>query len=181
MNKLNLWSKLRNTSGNKAAQRFVQDKFYENGSKVYKLAQALVAIIGWLVLLFPLLIMINSILEKPLFTFIYHWSGKQGHIFLTYISIVVVVGILVLGTASFFLVRRNNLMEIQKLAEKKFYDEEKNKIRLALMEELYSERFGDKTSRESAGYYVVSPEQNFPKNYIRSHYKENENEPERAE
>lgn len=157
-------------------EKLVQDNFFANGSTPYKAGQTAVSVFGWLVLLFPLLIMINSIFPEPLFSFIYHWSGKQGRLFLEYVSMVAFAAIVIFIPVSIFLVKINNKVETEELAKRKFYDETRTEARLALMDEIYTERFGGKQFRENTDYYIVQPEQNFSKKYIKARYKDNEKE-----
>lgn len=167
------WQKMKTTDNNKAAQEFVQDDFYNNkGKQSYKMRQIAVAVFSWVVLLYPLLIMLNSVGRKPLFSFIYRWNSEQGRLFTEYITIVAIIGIFVIGTASLLLLRQNNRMETEKLVRQKFYDEQKNQARLGLMEDIYTERFGEKIFRENVRDYVVAPEQNFSRSYLRERYKE---------
>jgi hypothetical protein len=157
---------MRNTErNNQAAEQFVQDNYYEPGHLGYKAIQTLAAIGTWIILLFPLLILFNSVSKTHPLPFIYHWSSAEGKVFFTYLTFLTIAGIGVIGMLSIILAIRNNRFETENYAKKKYYDEEKNKARLELMDEIYTERFGDKDLRQNARLYVISPEKNFPKRY----------------
>lgn len=52
------------------------------------------------------------------------------------------------------------------------YDEDKLQARKAVMNELYTSRYGDKNFRESTKYYAVNEEQNIDDHLISDLFKE---------
>ena len=68
---------------------------------------------------------------------------------------------------------RNNYREQNVYPKKKTYDAKKLEERKAILDKMYSERFGDLKSRETVRYYAVDGEKNLPDRMIEDLFKEN--------
>ena len=156
-------------------KEFIHDKFYEKGNIGLKVQQLLAIIALWLIMLFPVVVVINSLGEEPIWPFIYHFNYAEGLTFFHFILITVMIGLVVMVIFSVVFLTRNNHYEQKIFFEKKMYDEERMDKRTAVLEEIYEERFGSREYREGLNYFVVSPEQNFPDNYIEETFKERGN------
>ncbi|MFS0953665.1 hypothetical protein ACFC37_02990 [Enterococcus durans] len=80
---------------------------------------------------------------------------------------------LIFSIIGFFLTIKNNHLIENHYKKKVMYDEISAKKKGELLEKLYTERFGEKTLRESSSYLTISPEKNIDDDEIFEYFKEN--------
>jgi len=145
---------------------FVQDSYYEHGHWGLKIRESIITVLVWVFLVFPVLVLINSVSSRVVWSGIYHWEYVDGLYLSSFLQRAIgIIFVVVLGF-SVYLLLRNNHREKHVYPQKKTYDEEALARRKEVLEQMYSERFGDDGLRHSTRYYVVAPEQNLPTHLI---------------
>jgi len=153
-------------------KNFVQDKFYaRHGNALLKFREFVSSLLLWLLLIAPIVILFNSLSTGDLWRDVYFWTYQDGFVLANFISLSTLFG-LVLGLVfSIGFVIRTNHYVTKVLPNKITYDQEGLKKREAVLEEIYTERFGDETFRENVRFYSVKPEQNFDNSFVRDTFK----------
>lgn len=150
----------------------VEDRFFESRSLALIGRQSLVSAIAWFIIIYPILVAVNSTTKKPLWQFIFHWTLEQGKAFEDGVFAVVWKGSIVLTLMFLGFLLHNNYMESRVFAKRKLYDEVRAIKRTAALNKIYSERFGEQESRLKEQYIVVSAEQNLPDKLIEETFKQ---------
>ncbi|MFC4652959.1 hypothetical protein ACFO26_08565 [Lactococcus nasutitermitis] len=151
---------------------FTQDEFFELGHHKLKAVQIISTLFMWLILLAPLLVLLNSLGKKKIWSIIYQWHTHATTIFTHFLENFIGVTFIVIALICLLLLLRNNHLEQKVYATKKTYDEEKLEKREEILEELYQERFGEEKFRATSSYYVVASEQNLPDTLVQDIFKE---------
>ncbi|MCI1642339.1 MAG: hypothetical protein LKI58_09260 [Actinomyces sp.] len=155
-----------------AVEGFVHDAFYERGHLWLKVRQTLVALVFWFVLLAPIVVLINSVSREESWEGIYRWTYADGYELVRFLVIAIAVIIVVVLGFSVYLLLRNNHREKKVYPSRTTYDAEGLARRRAILEAMYSERFGSDDARHGTRYYVVAPEQNLDTGYIRDLFRQ---------
>lgn len=145
---------------------FVQDAYYERGHWGIKVRESAVTILIWVFLVFPILVLINSVSRQVVWEGIYHWEYVDGLYLSSFLQRAILIIFVVVLAFSIYLLLRNNHREKHVYPQRKTYDEEGLARRKAALEQMYAERFGDDGLRHSTRYYVVAPEQNLPTHFV---------------
>ncbi|MGX7030622.1 hypothetical protein [Vagococcus zengguangii] len=151
---------------------FVTDRFF--GKKHYKLKiyQSLLSLSMWFLVVAPVVITLNSIYfkVKPL-TFI-QWKYREG--FKMYHTVVdfLLVALVVFLVVGLLLTLRNNYMIKNYYKKQVTYDEKRVAGKAALLEEVYTERFGSVQERQAVKYYSISEEKNFDASFVSDLYQD---------
>ncbi|MDR2722917.1 MAG: hypothetical protein LBB54_04240 [Cellulomonadaceae bacterium] len=156
----------------KATEDFVQDRFYERGNRWLKTREIVVSILLWIFLVYPILVLFNSVNRHTLWEGIYHWAYTDGFQLDTFLKRAILIIVVVVLGFSIYLLLRNNHRERKVYPVKKTFDGAAMERRKQLLEAMYAERFGDERSRHQARYYVVAPEQNLPTHFISDTFKQ---------
>ncbi|GAB2022627.1 hypothetical protein RyT2_17010 [Pseudolactococcus yaeyamensis] len=152
---------------------FVQDNFFEKGHWWLKIRQVLFNLAFLAVLVVPIVILFNSLQAGHLWKSFYHWTYTDGFELTDYLNSAILLAFVVILVCSLAFLYRNNYREQNVYPKKKTYDAEKLAERKAILDKMYTERFGDLKSRESARYYAVDGEKNLPDRMIEDLFKEN--------
>jgi hypothetical protein len=153
------------------AHDFVQDKFFQKGNWWLKIRQVGVNLLFLAVLVLPILILFNSVSSRRIWTMLYHWTWRDGFQLTNYLESSILLAIVIVLVCSLGFLFRNNYRERHVYPKRKTYDEEKLKIRKAILNEMYTERFGDSAFRESTKYYAVDGEQNLEDHLVEALFK----------
>ncbi|MCL2114399.1 MAG: hypothetical protein FWH31_10730 [Streptococcaceae bacterium] len=149
----------------------IEDRYFEKGNWSLKIRQSLAALFSWIILIYPILVAVNSSTSKPFWDFIFHWSFAEGRVFEHIVfSVLLKGGIGVILISTMFLIH-NNYMEEHVFAKKKLYNEFQAENRTKVLNEIYTARFGKQEFRESIQYYIVASEQNLPDHLIEDEFK----------
>ncbi|WP_251713243.1 hypothetical protein [Lactococcus ileimucosae] len=155
-----------------ATKDFVKDKYFEGGNFLLKLRQTLVTLAFWWMIIFPLLTLINSVSRQRIWRNIYRWTWADGLILARDLFIMVILSLLVFIIIGGFFLLRNNRNLKKNYPERKTYDEERAAARCAILEEAYTERFGNREFRENVDYYSVVPEKNLDTGFAHERFKD---------
>ena len=153
---------------------FVQDKFFEKGHLWLKVRQILLNVVFLAVLILPVMVLFNSLSDGKTWSFLYYWTYEDGFDLTNYLSSSILLAVVVVLVASLAFLLRNNYREQKVYPKKKTYNQELLNKRKEVLNELYTERFGDKTFRETAKYYEVDGEKNIDDHLIEKLFKDNE-------
>ena len=145
---------------------FVRDQFFERSHWKLKIIQLVSAILMWLVLFLPMLILLNSRVRGGIVHGFFHLSNVIIYDYTNQLAITAVLLLLGSAVISLVFLLRNNYFVKQVYPKQKTYDPEKNQARTQILEAMYAERFMDQASRERVKYYVVAPEQNLPNGMV---------------
>jgi hypothetical protein len=164
--------KNKRTSEHPEAKDFVQDDFFEKGHWWLKIRQLLLNLFFLAILVLPVMILFNSIARKQIWSYLYHWTYKEGFQLSDYLSSSILIAFVVVLVISLAFLFRNNFREQNVYPKMKTYDEEKLEQRKAILEQMYTERFGDEAFRNTTKYYAVDGEQNLPDHLIKELFKD---------
>lgn len=151
---------------------FVQDRFFEKGNWWLKIRQILLNLVFLAILVIPIIILFNSILEGKISENFYFWSHQDGFDLADYLKSFILIAFIFVLVASLAFVFRNNHLEQKVYPKRKTYDEKKLEARKIILNEMYTERFGEQKFRESTRYYVVEGKQNLPDRMVDDLFKE---------
>ncbi|MFC4651892.1 hypothetical protein ACFO26_03140 [Lactococcus nasutitermitis] len=150
----------------------VEDKYYEKFFQKLRLQQDIIVIFLWAIIIYPILVAINSFSQKPLWKGIFHWDLETGRAFTKKVFLVLLIGGIILIILSTISLIHNNWRENKILSQKRMYDTKRLAARKEILEKIYEERYGEREVRESSQYYIVAPEQNLPNHLIENTFKE---------
>lgn len=153
-------------------KNFVQDDFLEKGNWGLKLRQLGINFVFVIVLVLPVLILFNSLKNGKLWQSLYHWQYQDGFDLTKFLQASILIAIVVVLVCSLAFLVRNNYREQKIYPNQITYDDDKLQARKAVMDKLYTSRYGDKNFRESTKYYAVNEEQNIDDHLISDLFKE---------
>ncbi|OQO64490.1 hypothetical protein [Enterococcus faecium] len=155
-------------------KNFVRDNFFEKGHLLLKIRQLVLNLIFFVILVLPVMILFNSLANGENWSFVHYWTYKDGFDLTKYLSSAILLAIVLVLVLSLAFLFRNNYQEQHVYPRKKTYDEGILKKRKAVLNELYTERFGDKSFRETTKYYEVDADQNIDDYLIQILFKNSE-------
>ncbi|MFT8496564.1 hypothetical protein [Leuconostoc pseudomesenteroides] len=153
-------------------KNFVQDDFFDKGHWELKLRQFGINFAFLIVLVLPVLILFDSLQNGRFWQSLYHWHYQDGFDLTKFLQASILIAIVVVLVCSLAFLVRNNYREQKIYPNQMTYDEDKLQARKAVMNELYTSRYGDKNFRESTKYYAVNEEQNIDDHLISDLFKE---------
>ncbi|GCF95157.1 hypothetical protein NRIC_30480 [Enterococcus florum] len=150
----------------------ITDKFFSKGRTGLKIWQTFIALLGWAGVLLPFAWLLFPIF-LPEFAegrrLVDYASVDSYFLFILFFLAIVFI----LRVVSYlYLTLMNNRQFKHSLQKETLHDEVKLDKRKQLLEQEYTDRFGDKAFRESVRYYSVKPEQNLDKDFVRDLYKD---------
>ncbi len=148
------------------AKSFVHDAYFERGHWGLKLRQAVVTTLIGAYLVFPVLVVLNSVGEHEVWSNVYSWTYVDAARLAGFLARATGIIVVVVLAFSIYLLVRNNHREKHVYPKKKVYDEAGLVRRKEILERMYAERFGDDEVRHGSRYYVVAPEQNLPTHFV---------------
>lgn len=151
---------------------FVKDEYFEKGHLLLKIRETLTALALWVLLLIPLAVLINSVAPQPLWNNVYHWSYSDGLAWNHELFLAVIFALAFFAITCTLLLVRNNYRYTHVFPKKKTYDEAKLAQKTQILNEKYSQRFGDIDFRHNTAYYSVIPEKNLETNQIHDWFEE---------
>ena len=125
------------------------------------------------VLVVPIVILFNSLSSGRLINSFHYWTWADGFDLTDYLNSAILLAFVIILVCSLAFLFRNNYREQNVYPKKKTYDAKKLEERKAILDKMYSERFGDLKSRETVRYYAVDGEKNLPDCMIEDLFKEN--------
>ena len=152
--------------GHERAKDFVEDAFFERGHPWLKVREIVMILVFWVVLLYPIVILVNSVAPHRIWEGVYRWTYHDGYELVHFLVRAVGIIVIVVVLFTVYLVLRNNHRERKVYPERLTYDVEGQARRKAILEQMYRERFGTEEFRHTARYYVVAPDQNLPTRYV---------------
>lgn len=155
-----------------AEKRFVSDHFFEKGHWWNKFYIVLLTIISWVAVFIPIYWTISSTLLKNDSKFYHVWNDRTGEAIYYHTGFLFLVALAVITVGVFLLTLHNNYRIKHHEKVEKLYDDEGLKVRKAVLNDFYTDRFGSEESRHEMRYYSVPEEKNLTDDTIRELYKE---------
>jgi len=146
----------------------IKDAFFEKGHFWLKLRQAFVGILMWLALFAPVAITLNSVYLR--FDFLPRWQYLEGFHLYELLAIILLEAVVLATALSVFLTLRNNRFISKHVKKEILYDEESVAKKLAIVEQVHVERFGNLEARHEARTYSVKEAQNFDDDFFQKLY-----------
>ena len=153
----------------KNAQQNYQDYSFARGHWWLKLRQTLLGLLGWLVLIIPIVITSSTYLAYRSHGHrgFYFWHYREGFLELDFLIIFLtfMLGISAVFCLTIAYVQKQRL---EGLLEKwPLFDLTQNHNKRKAAEKFMTARFGDKQQRQNTKYYVVTADQNLSKNQLK--------------
>lgn len=150
---------------------FVQDNFFEKGHFWMKIRQISMSLVFLFVVIFPVFILFNSIIKKHLWKHLYYWKYNDSFQLTNHLKDFILLAFVFILVCSLVFLFRNNCMEQKVYPKKKTYNEQNLEKRKIIMNDMYTERFGDKEFRETTKFYAVDGIQNLPDQFVSDLFK----------
>jgi hypothetical protein len=161
----------KDTKSHPQAKDFVQDDFFEKGHWWLKIRQVLFNLVFLSVLIVPIVILFNSLASGQLWKDFFYWTYTDGFQLTDYLNSAILLTFVLILVCSLAFLYRNNYREQKVYPKKKTYDAKKLSERKAILDKMYTERFGDAEFRETVRYYAVDGEKNLPDHMIEDLFK----------
>ncbi|MBA1435204.1 cell division protein [Bombilactobacillus bombi] len=150
------------------------DLYFQKGHWLLKIGQTLVAILGWLAVLFPFYWVITPLLAPNLATKLkiaYYGDEFQLLHFLALFfgGFLIFIIIFYIGVTIW-----NNHRFQHILARRKVVNQKKQHAREDLIEKAWQQRFGDQLQRHQVRFYSVKPQQNLDTHFTQNLFKEDD-------
>lgn len=152
---------------------FIKDDYFSKGHWLIKISQTIVSIFMWIVVITPLVITFSSTIFTRSYHMIYQWHFKSGLLIYHILTRDLFIFFFIFSIIGFFLTIKNNYIITNQYKKKVMYDEISAQKKRKLLENFYTERFGEKILRESSNYLKISPEKNVNDDEISEYFKEN--------
>ncbi|MGM0238798.1 cell division protein [Enterococcus sp. AZ103] len=155
------------------ASFLVKDKFFEKGHLGLKIFQTVIGSIGWLGVFLPFVWIFTPILFPKLNISQYFHSYSEEIRSLMFLVLFLAVAFVIILITYVALTLWNNHRFGGLLRKENTFDEERLNKRRNLLNNCYTDRFGDKDFRHTVKYYAVKEEQNLDTHFISDLFKEN--------
>lgn len=155
-------------------QQLYTDKYFEKGHWFLKIWQTIIAIIGWLAVIIPIVITVTSFWASFNPKIPHIWAYHEGIYEIAFIGVLL---LFVFAMATIFSV---SMTLIQNRKRDRVVDQWptfnpiNQKKRKKTIDDFIDNRFGNKEFRENVKIYDVQPEQNLSTHEIQDLYAEND-------
>lgn len=150
----------------------VEDAFFEKGHLGVTIKQSLLTIVFWGTVILPFIWLLFPLVKPHLAAQVHFRMYLEEFLTFRFLTLFLPISFILLAIFFVCLTIRNNHNFENKLYKEILHDEERADKRTALMENLYTERFGSKETRESLRFYSVPEELNLETDTIRELYKQ---------
>lgn len=154
----------------KNQQQLYTDKYFESGHILLKIRQTIVAIIGWLAVIIPIVITVTSFWASFNPKIPHIWSFSEGIYEIKFIGIILVfawVMTVIFSTGMTIIQNRKRARVVEQWPTFNPIDQKKRK---QTIDDFIDQRFGDQEFRENVRSYDVQPEQNLETHEIQKLY-----------
>lgn len=147
-----------------------EDAYFKRGWSALKVGQTLVAILAWLVLLFPFIWVGLSLYFKMLPPeMLYMETSLIRFLSLFFFSVILLL------TLSYIILTKLNNRDFRRIYERKnAFNEAEVERKKRLLKSYYDQKFGDRETRYKVRYYLVKEEQNIATDEIKKLYQNDE-------
>lgn len=164
---------MKKISREEVSSSLIKDKYFESGNIGLKFFQTTIGIIGWIGVIFPF-VWVFSPLVFPKSNISYYFHSYSEEIrslwfLVIFLASAFVIILITYTTLTFW----NNYRFKNLLRKKKTFNEGRLDKRKVLLNNTYTERFGDEDFRYSIKYYAVNEDQNMDTHFISDLYKKN--------
>ncbi|WP_167630150.1 hypothetical protein [Listeria valentina] len=144
----------------KGRSSFVEDRYFEEGNWSLKVWQTFFAIIMWVIVIIPVFITAESTwLSSQRHRFIY-WEYREGKVEVTFLDYTLLICFIGITIFTVIMTIYQNRRFARKVRISPLYNATTNKQKEAIIEQLYTERFGSADYRKSVRFYSVKEKQN---------------------
>lgn len=154
----------------KKRQQLYTDKYFESGHWFLKIWQTLVAIIGWLAVIIPIVITVTSFWASFDDRVPHIWSYHEGIFEIKFIGIILLFSWVMTTIFSVSMTIIQNRKRDRVVEQWPTFNPINQKKRKQAIDEFIDQRFGDQEFRENVKTYDVQPEQNLETHQIQKLY-----------
>ncbi|WP_334329204.1 hypothetical protein [Companilactobacillus sp. HBUAS59699] len=157
----------------KNRQQLYTDEYFEKGHLLLKIRQTIIAIIGWLAVIIPIVITVTSFWASFDPKIPHLWSFKEGIYEIKFIGIILVFAWVMTMIFSIGMTIIQNRKRDRVVEQWPTFNPINQKMRKETIDNFIDKRFGDQEFRENVRSYDVQPEQNLETHQIQKLYAKN--------
>ncbi|WP_338232628.1 hypothetical protein [Companilactobacillus muriivasis] len=154
----------------KNRQQLYTDKYFESGNLWLKIRQTIVAIIGWLAVIVPIVITVTSFWASFNPKIPHIWSFREGIYEIKFIGIILLFAFVMTAIFSMGMTIIQNRKRDRVVEQWPTFNPINQKKRKKTIDDFIDGRFGDQEFRENVRSYDVQPEQNLETHQIQQLY-----------
>lgn len=157
----------------KNRQQLYTDEYFEKGHLLLKIRQTIIAIIGWLAVIIPIVITVTSFWASFNPKIPHIWSFREGIYEIKFIGIILVFAWIMTMIFSIGMTIIQNRKRDRVVEQWPTFNPINQKMRKETIDDFIDKRFGDQEFRENVRSYDVQPEQNLETHQIQKLYAKN--------
>ena len=161
-------SKQKDSSEDK--QQLYTDKYFEKGHWFLKIRQTIIALIGWLAVIIPIVITVTSFWASFNPKIPHVWSFREGIYEIKFIGIILLFAFVMTAIFSTGMTIIQNRKRDRVVEQWPTFNPINQKKRKKTIDYFIDNRFGDQEFRENVRSYDVQPEQNLETHQIQKLY-----------
>lgn len=154
----------------KDKQQLYTDKFFESGHWLLKIRQILIAIIGWLAVIIPIVITVLAFWASFDSRVPHLWSYHEGIYEIKFIGIILIFAWVMTLIFAISMTIIQNRKRDRIVEQWLTFNPINQKERKKTIDDFIDKRFGPKEFRENVHNYTVKPEQNLETHQIQKLY-----------
>lgn len=154
----------------KNRQQLYTDKYFESGHLWLKIWQTIVAIIGWIAVIVPIVITLTSFWASFDERVPHIWSFREGIYEIKFIGIILLFAFVMTAIFSTGMTIIQNRKRDRVVEQWPTFNPINQKKRKEAIDDFIDNRFGDQEFRENVRSYDVQPEQNLETHQIQQLY-----------
>lgn len=151
-------------------QQLYTDKFFESGHWLLKIRQVLIAIIGWLAVIIPIVITVLAFWASFDSRVPHLWSYHEGIYEIKFIGVILIFAWVMTLIFAISMTIIQNRKRDRIVEQWPTFNPINQKERKKTIDDFIDKRFGPKEFREHVKNYTVKPEQNLETHQIQKLY-----------
>lgn len=151
-------------------QQLYTDEYFESGHWLLKIRQTIIAIIGWLAVIIPIVITVTSFWASFNPKIPHIWSFKEGIYEIKFIGIILLFSWVMTVIFSVGMTIIQNRKRDRVVEQWPTFNPIDQKKRKQTIDDFIDKRFGNQEFRENVRSYDVQPEQNLETHEIQKLY-----------
>lgn len=158
----------------KNPQQLYTDKYFESGHLLLKIRQTIVAILGWVAVIVPIVITVTSFWASFNPKIPHIWSYHEGIFEIKFIGIILIFAWAMTTIFSIGMTIIQNRKRARVVEQWPTFNPINQKKRKQTIDDFIDQRFGNQEFRENVRTYDVQPEQNLETHQIQKLYERND-------
>jgi len=151
-------------------QQLYTDKYFEKGHWLLKIWQTIIAILGWLAVIIPIVITVTSFWASFNPKIPHIWSFREGIYEIKFIGIILLFAFVMTAIFSMGMTIIQNRKRDRVVEQWPTFNPINQKKRKKTIDDFIDGRFGDQEFRENVRSYDVQPEKNLETHQIQQLY-----------